>query len=164
MSDGSASTTGATGEDVVPSSSAFTVHERRLTENAVFVYTTYNGDAGPSALPPLAVPRKAGDCVEAPAQLGASAVNSVFVMANSTVGAGVLSLPFAFQETGEPGHITCTCEGPESLRPCEAASRGHLLLTPIHIEFVQKFWAYKFGVLWMARIVVLRTACNRSTL
>ncbi len=54
--------------------------------------------------------------------LGASALASVFVMANCTVGAGVLSLPFAFQATGErdhghAGHRRCSSSLPTMLPP-----------------------------------------------
>ncbi|GLC38252.1 hypothetical protein PLESTB_000940900 [Pleodorina starrii] len=89
--------------------SAFTVHETRQTDRAIFVHSSYHGDAGPPAPPPLPVPplrtHDDGAARGSANSSGASALSSVFVMANSTVGAGVLSLPFAFQETGLLGGL-----------------------------------------------------------
>ena len=38
---------------------------------------------------------------------GASALSSVFTLCNSCIGAGVLSLPFAFMKAGEVHALTC---------------------------------------------------------
>ncbi|PNH01391.1 putative sodium-coupled neutral amino acid transporter 7, partial [Tetrabaena socialis] len=88
-----------------PALAAFTEHERRETGKAVFVYTSYHGDVGPPPPPPPPLPPVRVGVDEPDDSGGSSALSSVFVMANSTVGAGVLSLPFAFQATGLLGGI-----------------------------------------------------------
>ena len=43
---------------------------------------------------------------------GSTAMSSVFTLCNSAIGAGVLSLPYAFRKSGEP-------------QPCKGPSRQH---------------------------------------
>ncbi|EFJ53128.1 hypothetical protein VOLCADRAFT_127346 [Volvox carteri f. nagariensis] len=141
MGDNADPTILVSGDNDVSSSSAFTIHERKQTDRGVFIYTSFHGDAGPPAPPPLPVPRIVDNTGDAPAQSGASALNSVFVMANSTVGAGVLSLPFAFQET-------------EALTLYVLSKFAERYSAVTYVELVRRALGRKLAVLLSAVLVV----------
>ncbi|GIM01936.1 hypothetical protein Vretimale_6647 [Volvox reticuliferus] len=146
----------ATDDDRLPSSSAFIVHERRVTDKAVFVYTSFLGDEGPPAPPPLPVVSRSDGVIEAPVQSGASALSSVFVMANSTVGAGVLSLPFAFQETGLVGGLLlCVAVGTvEALTLYVLSKFAERYSAVTYVELVRRALGRKLAALLSAVLVV----------
>ena len=80
------------------------------------ILQSYRGDAGPPPPPPFRLPPRAildddADADDDEVVEGNTAMSSVATLCNSAIGAGVLSLPFAFRQAGKllPATATAYC-------------------------------------------------------
>ena len=76
------------------------------------ILQSYRGDAGPPPPPPFRLPPRAIlDDDDEEEEEGNTAMSSVATLCNSAIGAGVLSLPFAFRQAGKllPATATAYC-------------------------------------------------------
>uniref|UniRef100_A0A7S0RPD5 Amino acid transporter transmembrane domain-containing protein n=1 Tax=Chlamydomonas leiostraca TaxID=1034604 RepID=A0A7S0RPD5_9CHLO len=94
---------------------------------AIFVVSTYSGGAPPLPVPPP--PERKAD--------GNSSLSSVMTLCNSAIGAGVLSLPFAFSHAGLVGGILL----------CFFIGLAEAFTLYVLSKFAERYHADSYGVL-----------------